>query len=274
MNKTMEVIYEINGQDVTEDFSCNKFPAGEDFIRSNYGTNNKFYNIDVFFVEKNSTDILMKIGQKVDILRSKNCGKISVVIPYLPYSRQDRYTTENDSFALKVFAQFINSMNLHRVYTVDAHSNVSGVINNLVDLPITPIIDEILTEETNDSHVEILSPDAGASKKISKFIAELGWVDAMYSAEKIRNVTTGDIVDIKINGELNKNKKTFIIDDICDGGRTFTSLSDLIKGEKILYVTHGIFSKDDVFKKFSKVYTTDSYSTNPKAKIIKLKFGN
>lgn len=271
----MEVTYHIPGIDVSGYFLCNKFPAGEDFVKlktEHLANSHYFLNRDVFFVEKggNLTDILMSIGQKVDILRRNNCGRISVVIPYLPYARQDRYTTECDSFALKVFATYLNCLNLHKVYAVDVHSAVAGVMDNFVSLPISSVIYQILKKENKP--VNILSPDAGAAKKVYTTIGTMSGVNKIFTAEKIRNVTTGSITGIKINGEINNDLTVLIVDDICDGGRTFTGLSDLIKGEKILYVTHGIFSKDDVFSKFSKVYTTDTCKHNLKSYVIKLKF--
>jgi len=157
--------YNIEGRDVSKLFDMSLFPAGEHNILIKEWSFPPHVDDNVFFVVKGGGNVsLMEIGMKVDILRRAGCKNISVVIPYLPYSRQDRYTVNGASFSLKVFATFINSLGLNSVYTVDAHSDVSGVVDNLFNLGITDCVDYILTH--NPEIKTIIAPDAGATKKI------------------------------------------------------------------------------------------------------------
>ena len=246
----------INTINVTGSFETSKFPAGELNITLNHEDT---VGKECYFVVKNFEALdVMNIAQRVDILKRRGVDKVSGYIPYLPYSRQDRYTTENSSFALKQYAKLLNSLDLYRVYTLEAHSDVAGVIDNLIDLPIIDFVahDVLMTMDKPN----ILSPDAGATKKIYKLLQGINPVmfGEVYTATKVRDLETGDITGVEVP-EIPNNAPVLIIDDICDGGRTFTELAKRLPDvEKYLYVTHGIFSKPDVFNDFDKVFTTNS----------------
>ncbi len=264
MNFTLRNIrYDLKGVDVTGAFTNNKFPTGEENVFIKEWIPHFFMN-DVYFVVKiDDAFSLMNLGMKVDILRREGCRHISIVLPYLPYSRQDRYTVHGASFSLKVFARFLNSLNLETVYTVDAHSDVAGVIDNLVDLPIVDCVNNILSNFKDDWPV-LLSPDAGATKKIYKVIekcSDPGRI-SLYTCEKQRNLSTGEITGISVPNFSGKDKHAdvLVIDDICDGGRTFIEIAKKLPHnvKKYLFVTHGVFSKNDVFSYYDKIITTNS----------------
>ena len=122
----------MKGFNTTNIFKQSPFPAGETQIVQQKTIADLEH---CFFVVRGDEALdLMGIAQKVDILRRAGVQNISIYIPYLPYSRQDRYTTNTSSFALKQYAKFINSLGFHGVYTLDAHSDVAGVIDSLVDI--------------------------------------------------------------------------------------------------------------------------------------------
>ena len=87
-------------------------------------------------------------------------------------------------------------------------------------------------------------PDAGANKKTAKIASYFGH-SSFIRADKLRNLSTGDILETVVYGDVVGN--ITIVDDLCDGGKTFIELAKVLKqkgAEKInLYVTHGIFSK-------------------------------
>ena len=248
--------YNINAQDVTKFFNRGKFPAGEENIFIKPDDVDLLPTGDVLFIDKTLNP--MSIGMKYDILNRAGRDRISLVLPYLPYSRQDRYTAKGYSFALKTFATFINSLGFHRVYTVDAHSDVSGVINNLVDLKTTKCLDYILDQIGGP--VTILSPDAGATKKIYDTIAASRYnnVITIATATKHRDPRTGDIIGIEVP-KPDPYYPVLVFDDICDGGRTFIEIAKATKlVNMFLYITHGVLSKPDVFDYYDTVYSTDT----------------
>jgi ribose-phosphate pyrophosphokinase len=151
----------------------------------------------------------------------------------------------------------INSCAFHRVTIWDAHSDVTpALIQRVKNIPQDDLLARFMWNEPYSSFLKdcmLVAPDAGAAKKTFKIAQR--YVMDMVQAEKIRNVKTGDIKATYIPADLKNIKQNYlIVDDICDGGRTFIELAKVIKKdaepgcEIYLYVTHGIFSKGlDVF---------------------------
>jgi ribose-phosphate pyrophosphokinase len=177
--------------------------------------------------------------------------KIDLTVPYFPFSRQDRVMTEGESFGLQSADDIIKMCNFNRVTTWDIHSDVAGamfpagIFHNITqeDLWSGMIKDNLISGKT-----VIISPDAGALKKIYKVAKATSLT--VVEAKKVRDVATGHIVDTQIDStQLDSIDTAIIVDDICDGGRTFVELAKVIrasecfKGKLILCVTHGIFSK-------------------------------
>ena len=215
----------------------------------------KFPEVEVFVqIEAHitSSNDVMELIMLVDILR-RNYGKglvIKLLIPYLPYARQDRAMVRGEALGVRAFANIINSLDFDAVTVWDVHSDVAlGVLNNSFNIPI----ENIITRDVIRDAV-LVSPDAGSLKKVSKVAQTFG--RKMIRADKTRSVVDGSITGTKVFGEsISASDKDFlIVDDICDGGRTFIELAKelrkyIFNDDKIrLYVTHGIFSKGlDVF---------------------------
>jgi ribose-phosphate pyrophosphokinase len=199
----------------------------------------------------------------------KNTKK-TLVIPYLPYARQDRACNEGEALSIKVMANLINSMNFDHVITWDAHSDVGpALINNCVNVGPEEILAHFVSglyEELEQGEIFLVSPDAGAEKKVMKVARYFGGLNII-NAGKIRDVKTGEIVATKVDwGFSLRGKDLLIVDDICDGGRTFIELAKKLKRFKPqsinLYVTHGIFSKgyQPLFDaNIKRIFTTNSF---------------
>lgn len=214
-------------------------------------------------------DMLFDIAQAVDLVRSINSRSIiRLFIPYLPYARQDRRMTKHDAFSLKVFGNLLNSLKIDTIMCFDAHSDVAaGVIDNLIVIGQDRImgISEVSHALTVNDPL-IVAPDMGAVKKIHKVISAIGNKFEPVIMDKERDPATGAIGNHKIISHDNvEGCNCLIIDDICDGGRTFTSAAAELKHKGAasvsLYVTHGIFSQgiDALLSGgIDKVFTTDS----------------
>lgn len=189
-------------------------------------------------------------------------AKIILSIPYFPYARQDRYTTPGSSFTLKFVADFINNLNFERVRVKDPHSVVlPTLLNNCVISPnnyiaLNRVVDKLRAEGKADNLV-VVSPDIGAIKR-SKNISELlGCRFAIM--DKTRDPSTGQITKTEIYGDLKDGDQVIVVDDICDGGRTFIELAKTIRETTNatfhLFVTFGIFSKgkDVLYEQFETV---------------------
>jgi len=181
---------------------------------------------------------LIHIAQLKTLL-DKMGKETSLQISYLPYGRQDKEVSNFSTFALTTFATLLNSLNFRKVYTLDAHSiEAETLINNLVNTFPSFEINRAFHSTNSDV---ICYPDKGAMKRYSENLDY-----PFVYGYKVRNQSTGEITDYKLNGSV-KGKVVLICDDLCDAGATFIELSKklLTKGAKCvnLYVTHGLFTK-------------------------------
>lgn len=197
----------------------------------------------------------------VDAIRQSNrSAHIDLILPYMPYGRQDRACHPGDAFSLKVFATQLNALQIGRITTLDPHSIVTPALIENIDVIE---LQDILIEDIFESYDIIISPDAGASKKIEKVSAKFG--RPMVQAHKHRDTATGHISRVSVNTNEVAGKRALIIDDICDGGATFLQLGGVLREAGVaglgLFVTHGIFSKgtEELSKIFDEILTTDSF---------------
>ncbi|UIW10485.1 ribose-phosphate pyrophosphokinase [Aeromonas phage BUCT695] len=191
--------------------------------------------------------MFMEIAQAVDVLRGTNPDiAIRLVMPYLPYARQDRHMVIHDSFDLKIFCQMINALNLIRVVVCDTHSNVSdALLNNVTVIQQS----QLFAASAASDNVEVIcAPDMGALKKARACAKAVG-CKRIVVLDKVRNPENGEITGMAViqGGEHIANARITIVDDICDGGRTFIGANELLRAngarEVHLHVTHGLFSQ-------------------------------
>lgn len=207
-----------------------------------------------------------------DACRRSGAKKISVFIPYLPYARQDRQCRPGEAFSLEVFADILNAQNYERVIVYDPHSTVAtALIPNMVTITNHQFVTQVL----KDKHGYLLvSPDKGASVKIEEVAKAIGYTDRIVQCSKHR--IPGSTIDtIEIPEGNFGGKDLYIIDDICDGGATFTKLADVLRlrnaGKINLIVSHGIFSKGVealTSHGIDHIFTTDSFADHIESELL------
>lgn len=185
------------------------------------------------------SDHIMELLQLVDILRFKGVSIIDLYMPYCAYSRQDRRNTSLEAASLNIFAKLIASCNFRIIQTLDNHSYVATALLDSLDIPLKRVITKLSADY-------LIIPDAGAIKRVTDLSIHLGI--PTIRADKKRNID-GKIVEtiVYATSEQLKNKTVLIVDDICQGGKTFEELAKAIKTieqsvDICLYVTHGFFS--------------------------------
>lgn len=172
-----------------------------------------------------------------------------LVIPYIPFGRQDRVCNDGEAFSLEVFANLLNSLNLNYITTDDPHSDVTpALIKNLHVFHQHEMLKPIFNGKKN---FYLISPDGGALKKIYKLAAEVDCLNVI-ECSKQRNVKNGEIIGVNVHCLDLEETDCYIVDDICDGGRTFIEIAKVLKtknaGKIVLAVSHGFFTKGlDVF---------------------------
>lgn len=194
---------------------------------------------------------VVMVKDALDELFRFNPKPVELFSLYVPYARQDRYCEKGEAFGVKAFARLLNALNFSRVVIADPHSEVTpAVVNNLDTIAQHDIAFKMLGWKLRMENFELVSPDGGALKKIFKLGTQMNL--QVHCADKIRDTATGDIIRTDISVQDFKGANLMIVDDICDGGRTFIELAKVLRernaGKIELYVTHGIFSKGvDVF---------------------------
>lgn len=199
-----------------------------------------------------------------DALRRMGVQKIHLLLPYFPAARQDRVMVAGEPLTVKIYADLINQCKFETVTILDPHSEVTAAVLNNVQVIDNHLFVKKCLEQITD--YQLISPDGGALKKVYKLAPFLGGKPVI-ECSKRRDVNTGKLTGFTVYADDLKGKTCVIVDDICDGGGTFLGLATELKkknaGDLILVVTHGIFSKglEDLSQHFSKIYTTNSFST-------------
>lgn len=277
----------INGTDIP--LKIFTFPGGEVSVRIEPKSDSKIISLNntpvcISAKVKDSNDLMVLLNVKDAVERwllsehdFARCEyKLNLVMPYIPYARQDRVCNKGESLALKVFCDIINSMKFDVVTTLDAHSEVApSLINNCVNIAQDAVMLDAVNNalysfdtkfkgefDLDEEDTVVVSPDAGALKKVFKTKCAGGYV----CLNKKRNLSDGKILGIEVASGDPKDKICLIQDDICDAGGTFIAAAKLLreKGAKkvYLYVTHGIFSAGlDVLKEhLDGIITTNSWT--------------
>ncbi len=194
-----------------------------------------------------SADEIMKLLLCMDALRREAPeGRVELHLPYMPYARQDRVCNPGEALSVRVMANLINSLQADSVTLYDPHSDVVGALIDRVRIVPQHALLQELTPFILDKSLALVAPDAGAEKKTHQFAQSLpAKVEILYGS-KVRDTQTGAITGTTVRGDAT-GRGVLLIDDICDGGRTFIELAKVLRAEGAeeiyLYVTHGIFSK-------------------------------
>lgn len=199
----------------------------------------------------------------------KKESRIWLFLPFIPFARQDRVCVEGEPLSIKGFVSLINSQKFERVFVYDPHSDVApALIDNSCVIKnhhyVEQVYDYLMTQRDHaEGPIKLVSPDAGAYKKIFATASALKYTDDIIICDKVRDLRTGNIIQTTVNTEDLNGSDVLIIDDICDGGRTFIEIAKELKARNAgliyLAVTFGIFSKGfgELEKYFERIFTTN-----------------
>ena len=234
-----------------------KMPGGEWHIKSE----TPWAGDQWALVRWGNGDELMALAIWADAVH-RDGGTPRVVIPYLPGARQDRRKV-GEALSSKIYADMINSCELALVVCLDPHSDVMpALLNNCRVIDSASLVVEALRHQApDDAYAGIIAPDAGAYKRAERVATEMKL--PLFQATKVRDSASGRLSDFKCEG-LPEDKILVVVDDICDGGRTFVGLAratGIPKGRLFLWVTHGVFSAGSraLVDYYSAIMTTDSH---------------
>jgi ribose-phosphate pyrophosphokinase len=202
---------------------------------------------DTFVVQSTSfpaNDHLMELLIMADALRRASAKRITAVLPYFGYARQDRKSGSRTPISAKLVANLITRAGADRVLTVDLHA---GQIQGFFDIPTdnlfaAPVMVRDIKERLELSNLMVVSPDVGGVVR-ARALAKR--IDAPLAIVDKRRERAGDSEVMNIIGEVS-GRSCILIDDIIDSGGTLCNAADALleKGAKDVYayITHGVLS--------------------------------
>ena len=224
-----------------------RFSENEVFIRINENVRGE----DVYVIQSTSypaNDTLMELLICLDALKRASAQRITAVIPYYGYARQDRKTDGRTPISAKLVANLIVAAGADRVLTMDLHA---GQIQGFFDVPTdnliaAPVIEEDIRRRYKLKQLMIVSPDVGGVVRARALANRLG-VDLAIVDKRRPKAGVSEVMNII--GDV-KGRNCILVDDICDSGGTLRGAAQALKDEGATgvaaYVTHGVFSKNAV----------------------------
>lgn len=209
---------------------------------------------DIILVQSHShpTDsMIIETLLLLDALERGGAQSVSLIIPWLGYSLQDKVFREGEPIASKVVASLLTSPLIKRVLLLDLHN---ASIQGFFHVPTTLLNATTLFATYAKKHIDlsqtvVASPDFGGMKKAAKFAEELGV--EIVTMGKRRDLDTGEITMTHLEGNP-KDKIVLLFDDVIMSGSTAAEAADQLKNQGALQVyflaTHGVFVGDAVEK--------------------------
>lgn len=201
---------------------------------------------DVFVVQPTSPPVnenLMELLVLIDALRRASARRITAVVPYYGYARQDRKASPRDPITAKLVANLITTAGARRLLSVDLHApQIQGFFDIPVDhLYAAPIMVDYFKEKNLENTIAV-APDVGAVKRVRAFAESLDIPLAIVDKRRPR----ANVAEVKnVIGDVN-GKHVILLDDIIDTAGTITEAAKVLKekGARDVYVcaSHGLFS--------------------------------
>src|SRR5476651_2447848 len=208
---------------------------------------------DAFIIQSTSyptNDNLMELLIMIDALRRASAQRITAVIPYFGYARQDRKSASRAPISAKLVANLITNSGADRVLTVDLHA---GQIQGFFDIPTdnlfaAPVMVRDIQERYGTSNLVVVSPDVGGVVRARGLAKRINVPIAICDK---RREKPGESEVMNVIGDV-KGKRCILIDDIVDSGGTLVNAANalLAQGatEVVAYITHGVLSGGAVAK--------------------------
>ena len=250
------------------DTRVERFNDGEIFVEV-------FENVrgqDMFIIQSTSNpanDNLMELLIMADALRRSSAARITAVIPYFGYARQDRRTKARTPISAKLVANMLVEAGVERILTVDLHAaQIQGFfdipVDNLYAAPVFAL--DVKHHNPDTKGVTVVSPDVGGVARARELAKRIG---ANLAIVDKRRDKPGEVAEMTVIGIV-KDQHCIIVDDICDTAGTLCKASDTLleQGARSVdsYITHGVLSGPAIERitnsSMNHLVITDSIETN------------
>ncbi|MCK6554550.1 ribose-phosphate pyrophosphokinase [Candidatus Binatia bacterium] len=179
---------------------------------------------DVFVIQSTCTpvnDNLIELLLMLDAFRRASASRVTAVVPYYGYARQDRKVAPRVPISAKLVADLVTTAGASRVLTVDLHAGqIQGFFNIPVDnLFAAPVVLKYARERLNGEDVTVVSPDAGGVERARAFAKHLGAALAIIDKRRIR---PNEVAEMHIVGEV-RDRTAVLVDDMIDTAGTLVA---------------------------------------------------
>lgn len=222
---------------------------------------------DVFVLQSTSypaNDHLMELLIMIDAFKRSSARRITAVIPYFGYARQDRRTSGRTPISAKLVANLITKAGADRVLTLDLHA---GQIQGFFDIPTdnlfsVPVLARDVKSHYRESNIMVVSPDVGGVVRARALAKRL---DAPLAIVDKRRDRPGESEVMNVIGDVH-GRDCLLVDDIIDSGGTLCNAADALLAQGATsvtaYCTHGVLSGGAVARisgsKLTELVITDS----------------
>ena len=253
----------------------NRFSDGEICVEVQENIRGK----DVFLVNSTCTPVnesLMELLIMIDTAKRSSAKRITAVIPYFGYARQDRKSASRTPITAKLVADLLQKAGAHRILTMDLHA---GQIQGFFDIPVDDLTSRVVFAKdirrnisTEESTV-FVSPDAGGAVRARKF-ADMFHGDIAIVDKRRPRAGVSEVM--ALIGDV-KGKHAILVDDIVDSGGTLCKAAEAILDAGALsvraYITHGVLSNGASKKieasKLEELVISDSIPYDGKSKKVR-----
>ncbi|WP_371151585.1 ribose-phosphate diphosphokinase [Buchananella felis] len=222
------------------------FANGEIYVRFNESVR----GCDVFVLQSHTTPINQWVMEQlimVDALKRASAKRITVVMPFYPYARQDKKHQGREPISARLMADLFKTAGAERLMSVDLHaSQAQGFFDGPVDhLWAMPVLTEYVRSRVDTSNITVVSPDAGRIRVAEQWAARLGGGPLAF-VHKTRDTTRpNQAVSNRVVGDV-EGRTCVLVDDLIDTGGTIAGavrvLKDAGAADVLIAATHGVLS--------------------------------
>ena len=226
--------------------TARNFANGEIFVRFEESVRGS----DAFVLQSHPqplNDWLMEQLLMIDALKRGSAKRITAILPFYPYARQDKKHRGREPISARLVADLFKAAGADRLVSVDLHTDqIQGFFDGPVDhMHALPILTKHIQENYNLDNIVVVSPDAGRVKESEKWANQLGGAPLAF-IHKTRDIDVANkVTSNRVFGDV-EGRTCVLLDDMIDTGGTIAGAVQVLKnagaGDVIIATTHGVFS--------------------------------
>jgi ribose-phosphate pyrophosphokinase len=242
-----------------------EFANGEIFVRYKESARGS----DAFVIQSCGEGInkwVMETLIMIDALKRASAKRITVVLPFYPYARQDKKHRGREPISARLMADLLKTAGAHRLMCVDLHTDqIQGFFDGPVDhLMATPLLAGYILKKYGDDTLTVVSPDSGRVRTAERWADRLGGTPLAFIHKTRDPLKPNQVVANRVVGDVD-GRTAIIIDDMIDTGGTIASAAREVlasgAAKVIVAATHGVLS-DPAAERLSSCGATEVVLTN------------